>query len=194
MSFKPNVIDHPPCHEDLLFDTSTDRCRYIGLRPKYQTQWLEENPKKWWRFLVFPKAAAALAEGRSESGAAIAQNRSTTPLDEHSESKSESAQSSVTTPAMASRPADHRWARAVPTANEVSPAELAKYEIAIGGRSYGSRMYVADVLDIADRTLSRRRPNGNGLPHVKIAGIYYELDAIQEWAVDKGRRRSRRNT
>jgi hypothetical protein len=68
----------------------------------------------------------------------------------------------------------------------LSPSEIAKDKIAIGDDEYVSAPRLASVLGISERTLARRTANGNGPPHVKIAGIYYRLDKIQEWAAARG--------
>jgi predicted DNA-binding transcriptional regulator AlpA len=85
MSFKPHIL--ALCHEDLLFDTPADRCRYIGLGVNDQPQWLEENPNRWWRIFVFPQTPAAPTERRPDIGTATAQSRSSGSLDQRSESK-----------------------------------------------------------------------------------------------------------
>jgi hypothetical protein len=82
MSFKPNIL--ALCHEDLLFDTSADRCRYIGLGVNDRAQWLEENPNRWWRI---PQTAAAPTERRSDIETVTAQSRSGASIDQRSESK-----------------------------------------------------------------------------------------------------------
>ena len=68
----------------------------------------------------------------------------------------------------------------------LSPSEIAKDKITIGDDLYVSFPYLASMLGISERTLSRRIANGNGPPHVKIAGNYYRLDKIQEWAAARG--------
>jgi hypothetical protein len=85
MSFKSNII--ALCYEDLLFDTSADRCRYIGLGVNDRAQWLEENPNRWWRIFVFPQTAAAPTERQSDIGTATVQSRPGASLDQRSESK-----------------------------------------------------------------------------------------------------------
>jgi hypothetical protein len=77
-------------------------------------------------------------------------------------------------------------------ATSLSPAELAKNKIAIGGHLYVSARYVAAKIAISERTLARRCANGKGPPHVKIAGIYYDHDMARAWGKDKGPRRPRR--
>lgn len=68
----------------------------------------------------------------------------------------------------------------------LSPSEIAKDTIAIGSDVYVSAPRLAAMLGISERTLARRTANGNGPTHVKIAGIYYRLDKIEEWAAARG--------
>jgi hypothetical protein len=68
----------------------------------------------------------------------------------------------------------------------LSPSEIAKDKIAIGGDLYVSFAYLASMLGVSERTLARRTANGNGPPNVKIAGSYYRFDKIQEWAAAMG--------
>ncbi len=68
----------------------------------------------------------------------------------------------------------------------LAPSEIAKDKIAIAGDLYVSFAYLASMLGISERTLARRTANGNGPAQVKIAGIYYRLDKIQEWAAARG--------
>jgi hypothetical protein len=73
-----------------------------------------------------------------------------------------------------------------PVTATLSPSEIAKDKIAIAGDLYVSFAYLASMLGISERTLARRTANGNGPPNVKIAGSYYRLDKIQEWAAAMG--------
>jgi hypothetical protein len=68
----------------------------------------------------------------------------------------------------------------------LSPSEIAKDKIAIAGDLYVSFAYLASMLGISERTLARRTANGNRPPNVKIAGSYFRLDKIQEWAAAMG--------
>jgi hypothetical protein len=68
----------------------------------------------------------------------------------------------------------------------LSPSEISKDKIAIADQLYVSLAYFASMLGISERTLARRTANGNGPPNVKIAGSYYRLDKIQEWAAAMG--------
>jgi hypothetical protein len=68
----------------------------------------------------------------------------------------------------------------------LSPSEIAKDKITIGGQEYVSNPRLASMLGISERTLSRLLRNGDGPPHVKIGGNYYRLDKIQEWAAASG--------
>jgi hypothetical protein len=71
----------------------------------------------------------------------------------------------------------------------LSPSEISKDKIAIGDDLYVSFAYLASILDISERTLSRRCAKGNGPPRVKIGGSYfYRLDKIPEWAAASGLR------
>ena len=79
-----------------------------------------------------------------------------------------------------------------PNVTTISPAELAKDEIVIGGRPYVSAKYLAGKMGMSERSLKRRCANGKGPPHVKIAGIYYDRDMARQWAKGKGLSRSRR--
>ena len=68
----------------------------------------------------------------------------------------------------------------------LSLSEIAKDTIAIGGDLCVSFAYLASMLGISERTLSRRTENGNGPPHVYIAGNYYPIDNAREWAAARG--------
>jgi hypothetical protein len=68
----------------------------------------------------------------------------------------------------------------------LSPSEIAKNEIAIGGHPHVSNPRLASMLGISERTLSRLLANGNGPMHVKIGGNYYPLDKVREWAAARG--------
>jgi hypothetical protein len=73
----------------------------------------------------------------------------------------------------------------------LSPSEIAQDTIAIGDDEYVNAPRLASMLGISERKLERLCANGNGPPHVKIAGNYYRLDKIQEWAAARGLRASR---
>jgi hypothetical protein len=79
-------------------------------------------------------------------------------------------------------------------ATPLSPSELAKNEIAIGGHLYVSAKYLAGKMGMSERSLKRRCANGKGPPHVKIAGVYYDRGMARQWAKGKGLSRSRRTT
>jgi hypothetical protein len=68
----------------------------------------------------------------------------------------------------------------------LSPSEIAKDKITIGGDLCVSFASLASLLGISERTLSRRTENGNGPPHVCISGNYYPLDKAREWAAARG--------
>jgi hypothetical protein len=68
----------------------------------------------------------------------------------------------------------------------LSPSEIAKDKITIGGDLCVSFASLASLLGISERTLSRRTENGNGPPHVYISGNYYPLDKAREWAAARG--------
>jgi predicted DNA-binding transcriptional regulator AlpA len=70
----------------------------------------------------------------------------------------------------------------------LSPSEIAKDKITIGGQEYVSNPRLASMLGISERTLSRLLRNDDGPPHVKIGGNYYRLDKIPEWAAARGLR------
>ena len=70
-----------------------------------------------------------------------------------------------------------------------SPSQLAKNQIEIAGHLYVCGRYLASMLGISERTLSRRFADGNGPPHVKLARIYYDLNKVQEWTAEKPQRR-----
>jgi hypothetical protein len=92
----------------------------------------------------------------------------------------------------AAAPAVERQARGDANVAGLSPSELAKDEITIGGRRYVSATYLAGKMGMSERSLERRCADGKGPPHVKIAGIYYDRDETRAWAKGKGVRRSRR--
>jgi len=91
-------------------------------------------------------------------------------------------------------PPAERQTSSYANATSLSPAELAKNEIAIGGHPYVSPKYLAGKMGMSVRSLKRRCASGNGPPHVKIAGIYYDRDMARAWAKGKGLRRPRRAT
>jgi hypothetical protein len=73
-----------------------------------------------------------------------------------------------------------------PVTATLSPSEIAKNAISIGGHPHVSTMRLASMLGVSERTLSRLLAKGNGPPHVRIAGNYYPLDKVQEWAAARG--------
>jgi hypothetical protein len=68
----------------------------------------------------------------------------------------------------------------------LSLTEIAKNEVAIGSHVFVSNRYLASLLGVSERTLSRLLANGNGPPHVKVWGNYYPLDKAREWAAASG--------
>jgi hypothetical protein len=68
----------------------------------------------------------------------------------------------------------------------LSPSEIAKDKITIGGQEYVSNPRLVSMLRISERTLSRLLRKGDGPPHVKIGGNYYPLDKAREWAAARG--------
>ena len=86
-------------------------------------------------------------------------------------------------PVVCSEPPASAPAAAVVT---LSPSEIAKDKITIGGDLCVSFASLASLLGISERTLSRRTENGNGPPHVCISGNYYPLDKAREWAAARG--------
>lgn len=74
----------------------------------------------------------------------------------------------------------------VAATNTLSPSEIAKDKIAIGDDLYVGFGYFASMLGVSERTLFRLLADGNGPPHAKIAGNYYPLDNVREWAAARG--------
>jgi hypothetical protein len=166
--------------DGILFDTPLDRGRYIGTGTKYQGRWLEQNAGKWWRLQDVLESAGPPVKHEAEVRP-FATDASASPSCSEDPDASE-------TPALVSLPDDRRTT-AAPIGAALSPSQIAKNEIAIEGRLYVSAARLASMLGISERTLSRRCANGNGPPHVKLAGIYYDLDEVQEWTADKRSRR-----
>jgi hypothetical protein len=73
-----------------------------------------------------------------------------------------------------------------PVTATLSPSEIAKDKITIGGQEYVSNPRLVSMLRISERTLSRLLRKGDGPPHVKIGGNYYPLDKAREWAAARG--------
>jgi hypothetical protein len=65
-------------------------------------------------------------------------------------------------------------------------SEIARREIAIGGRTYVSLGCLTSLLRIPERTLSRRRAKDKGPPFVKVTGIYFDFKDVRRWAADQG--------
>ena len=135
-----------------------------------------KTQEKWWRLQDVLESAAPPVKHDAEVRP-VATDASTSPACSEAPDASE-------TPARVSLPDDRRTT-AAPVAGALSPSQIAKNEIAIEGRLYVSAARLASMLGISERTLSRRCANGNGPPHVKLAGIYYDLDEAQEWTAEK---------
>lgn len=166
--------------DGILFDTYLDRARYIRTETKNRARWLEQNAGKWWRLKDVLESAAPPLKHEAKVRL-IATDASASPACSEDPDASE-------TPALVSLPDDRRTT-AAPIATALSPSQIAKNEIAIEGCLYVGAARLASMLGISERTLSRRCANGNGPPHVKLAGIYYALDEVQEWTADKRSRR-----
>jgi hypothetical protein len=166
--------------DGILFDTNLDRARYIRTETKNRARWLEQNAGKWWRLQDVLESAASPVKHEAEVRP-VATDASASPACSEDPDASE-------TPALVSLPDDRRTTTAL-IAVALSPSQIAKNEISIEGRLYVSAARLASILGISERTLSRRCANGNGPPHVKLAGIYYDLDEVQEWTADKRVRR-----
>jgi hypothetical protein len=71
---------------------------------------------------------------------------------------------SAETSASASPPAEHERSTVASATAALSPSEIAKDKIAIGGDLYVSFAYLASMLGISERTLARRTANSNDPP------------------------------
>jgi hypothetical protein len=156
----PSHINAGLIFDGILFDTYLDRARYIHAEGQ-RRRWLEQNPGKWRRLedVLHPAAPPQDAE-RAGTIASIS------AAGDEGSARTSKTQASA---------GDHG----------LSPSQLAKSQIGIGGHLYVSGPYLASMLGISERTLSRRFADGNGPPHVKLAGIYYDLDKVQEWTAQK---------
>jgi hypothetical protein len=85
-------------------------------------------------------------------------------------------------------PAEHVESTVASATAALAPSEIAKNAIAIGGHPHVSSPRLASMLGISERTLLRRTANCNGPPHVYIAGNYYPIDKVREWAAARGLR------
>jgi len=157
--------------DNILFETYRDRCLYIRAEG-HRKRWLEQNPGKWRRLEdvllqaempVTPRSGPPLANGSisATDGEGSADMTETQVL---------GANDCQTKPV---------------TAAAASPSQTAKGQIEIGGRPYVSGARLASLLGISERTLSRRCANGSAPPHVKLAGVYYDLERVRELAVGK---------
>jgi hypothetical protein len=65
----------------------------------------------------------------------------------------------------------------------LSLSQIGKNKISIDGNECVSTL---SMLDVSERTLSRLLANGKAPPYAKIAGNYYPLDTVREWAAAMG--------
>ena len=161
----PSYINAGLIFDGILFDTYLDRARYIRAEGQ-RRRWLEQNPGKWRRLNDVLHPAVPPMSQDSE--------RARTPASVSAAGDGGSGASK---------------AQARPTMVVVRLPNLQKNQIEIAGHLYVCGRYLASMLGISERTLSRRFADGNGPPHVKLARIYYDLNKVQEWTAEKPQRR-----
>jgi hypothetical protein len=180
----PSTINEGLIFDGMLFASPGDRCRYIGTTGnKHREQrWREQNPDKWMRLEDIPQSAAA----EDVKGAEAPSSSAPSP-DARGEPKDQDTDGSTEMPANTS-PAEQVESTAASATAALAPSEIAKNAIAIDGHPHVSTARLASMLGISERTLLRRTANGNGPPHVYIAGNYYPIDKAREWAANRGLR------
>jgi hypothetical protein len=182
----PTTINKNHIFDGILFASNLDRNRYIGTVTKARPRWLRDNPDKWTYLPEIPQTAAPPLKLETDVSPAEAPSVSTPFPDARSEPKDQDTDGSAEMPATASPPAEHVVSTVTSATAALSPSEIAKNAISIGGHPHVSTMRLASMLGVSERTLSRLLAKGNGPPHVRIAGNYYPLDKVQEWAAARG--------
>jgi hypothetical protein len=183
MKRKP-VIDYTRVADGFLFATHGDRCSYLGTSSCYKPQWLKQNAGRFVRIEdIQREAASPAARGESEVNVVAASSGPNHQMSSLGVRKDGGEESNV---ALVDNPAGDSSPPYQPTS--LPPSEIAKDTIAIGDDEYVSAPRLASMLGISERKLERLCANGNGPSHVKIAGNYYRLDKIQEWAAARGLR------
>jgi hypothetical protein len=179
-----NTINERCVADGYLFATPTDRYHYVGQWSWEKAQWLKQNPDKWRRREDSPQTAAPKCG--TDVSAAEPPSASAPPPDARGEPKDQDTDGSAEMPATASPPAEHVKSTVASATAALSPSEIAKNAISIGGHPHVSTTRLASMLGVSERTLSRLLANGNGPTHVKIGGNYYPLDKVREWAAARG--------
>jgi hypothetical protein len=156
----PFPINKGLIFQGLYFTNFNACCRYKGTATAQKPKWLKDHPNDFIRLSdIQGTAAASAVESVTDVGTVAAAPSPNPPA----AAKDDNAPSAQTA------------------------SEIARREIAIGGRTYVSLERLCSMVGRSQRALSRYCANGNGPPHVKIGGkIYFELDKIPEWAASRG--------
>jgi|SRR5271157_5489165 len=177
----PSTINKGLIFDGMLFASPRDRCLYIGITGnKYrERRWLEQNRDKWILLKNVPQTTAPECEMDVRAAG-------DSSVSEPSERKDEGIDGSAETSAIASPLAEHVGSTVASATAALSLSEIGKNKIAIDGNECVSTLCFASMLGVSERTLSLLLANGKAPPYAKIAGNYYPLDTVREWAAAMG--------
>ena len=155
----PFPINKGLIFQGLYFTNFNACCRYKGTATAQKPKWLKDHPNDFIRLAdIQGTAAASAVESVTDVGTVAAAPSPNPPA----AAKDDNAPSAQTA------------------------SEIARREIAIGGRTYVSLGCLTSLLRIPERTLSRRRAKDKGPPFVKVTGIYFDFEDVRRWAADQG--------
>jgi hypothetical protein len=177
---EPVVTNKGLIFDGMLFNTPIAKCRYIGTVTAKRRQWLKDHPGEWRTVESIPQEATPFADAQALERETTSPPSCPTPQKVREES---SASHSSGVLIEHSQSAD---SSATAGENTADPSQIAKIALEIAGRAYVSAARLANMLCISERTLSRWCADGSGPPHVKIQGVYFEMDKIQNWAASRG--------
>jgi hypothetical protein len=169
--------------DGMYFKSFNAKGRYIGTVTAKRRQWLNDHPDDWTKLENIPQEITSPAvEDRPLQRDPISPPSCPIPqkVDEDSgairsnEAPLDRAQSAGNSPT------------AGETLSALELSQIARAELEIAGRHYVSAARLAEILDTSPRTLSRWCAGGNGPPHIKINGVYFERDKIWEWVASRG--------
>jgi hypothetical protein len=176
------VINKGLIFDGMIFNTPIARCRYIGTVTAKRPQWLNDHRGEWTKLESIPQGITSpTADDRP-----LQRDSNSTPSCPFRQKVDEDCGAILSSEAPLERaqPAGNS-----PIAGETLSAhklsQIAKTELVIAGCHFVSAARMAEMLGTSGRTVSRRCADGNGPPHVKLNGVYFERDKIWEWVASR---------
>lgn len=191
MKAEPVVIDQSLVAGEFVFTTHRHRAMYLGKLVRDRAQWLKDNAGMWRRIRDVQQEADSLRR-RVDSEIPIqviaaGPSSHSSCRDVRNDDKDDGAVGSTDIPAGdPSPPHQPSPTTVLPGTIAPLPSSVVDSEIAIGGRRYVSAQYLASMLGISLRTLSRWCAGCNSPAKIKIGGkVYFELGNIAEWVASR---------